>query len=298
MLIYYPKSKYFNYATLAFIPLVAGSIELVNERKEIAMKYTANIFISLILLLTFSAPAYSGADSPTVLISGSNRGIGFEFAKQYAEKGWNVIATARKPGKAEDLKQLAAVHSKLVIEQLDVTDVLSITELAKKYRDKPIDVLINNAGILGDPSAQQFGQFDYKELDKVMAVNVLGPLRISQAFVDNVAASKQKKIICMSSGLGSMMISQVSPELYFYKISKAGMNIAMGSLATDLRKRDIIVFRLAPGMVNTRLLDRAGMGGRGIEPQESVAGMIAMIEKVTPEMTKQVYLYNGKTLPF
>ena len=102
----------------------------------------------------------------------------------------------------------------------------------------------------------------------------------------------------MSSGMGSMMISQLAPNMYFYKISKAGMNIAMGSLAADLRKRDIIVFRLAPGIVNTRLLEQSGIGGQGIEPQESIAGMITIIEKVTPEMTKEVYIYNGKTLPF
>jgi NAD(P)-dependent dehydrogenase (short-subunit alcohol dehydrogenase family) len=261
-------------------------------------KLTIYIVTGALLVLSSLASADILPGKPTVLITGSNRGIGLEFAKQYAEKGWNVIATARKPGKAEDLKKLAETHPKLVIEQLDVTDVLSISALARKYHGKPIDVLINNAGILGNTSAQIFGQFDYKELDKVMAVNVLGPLRVSQAFADNVAASKQKKIICMSSGMGSMMISQFAPNMYFYKISKAGMNIAMGSLAADFRKRDIIVFRLAPGMVNTRLLEQSGIGGQGIEPQESVAGMIAIIEKVTPEMTKHVYTYNGKKLPF
>ncbi|MBW2652225.1 MAG: SDR family oxidoreductase [Deltaproteobacteria bacterium] len=238
-------------------------------------KLTIYIVTGALLVLSSLVSADILPGKPTVLITGSNRGIGLEFAKQYAEKGWNVIATARKPGKAEDLKKLAKTYPKLVIEQLDVTDVLSISALARKYHGKPIDVLINNAGILGNTSAQIFGQFDYKELDKVMAVNVLGPLRVSQAFADNVAASKQKKIICMSSGMGSMMISQFAPNMYFYKISKAGMNIAMGSLAVDFRKRDIIVFRLAPGMVNTRLL-----------------------EKVTPEMTKHVYTYNGKKLPF
>ena len=262
------------------------------------MKSTATIFISLILLLPFSTPAYPDTDSPTVLITGSNRGIGFEFAKQYAEKGWHVIATARAPEKAGDLQQLAKAHPKLIIEQLDVTDVSSIAALAKKYHGKPIDVLINNAGILGNPEVQKFGQFDYEELDKVLAVNLLGPLRVSQAFVENVAASRQKKIVCMSSGLGSMIISQLAPDLYFYKISKAGMNIAMGSLATDLRKRDILVFRLAPGMVNTRILEQSGRGGQGIEPQESVTGMMKMIEKVKPEMTTEVYTYNGKKLPF
>jgi NAD(P)-dependent dehydrogenase (short-subunit alcohol dehydrogenase family) len=262
------------------------------------MKHRVTMFIALMLLLTFSAKAYPETDGPTVLITGSNRGIGFAFAKQYAERGWKVIATARAPEKAGDLKQLAKAHPKLVIEQLDVADESSIAALAKKYRGKPIDVLINNAGILGDSSVQKVGHFDFKELEKVMAVNTLGPLRVSEAFVENVAASEQKKIICMSSGLGSMVISQLAPDLYFYKISKAGMNIAMGSLAADLRKRDIIVLRLAPGMVNTRILEQSGMGGKGIEPEESVAGMIEVIEKVTPEMTNQVHIYNGKTLPF
>jgi len=270
----------------------------LREKGGRVMRFAVIIFMSLIMMVTFSTQAKTEPDSPTVLITGSNRGIGLAFAKQYAEKGWNVIATARTPGKAENLKKLAETHPKLVIEQLDVTDVVSISALAKKYHGKPIDVLINNAGIAGDANAQKYGQFDYKELEKVMAVNVLGPLRVSHAFVDNVAVSQQKKIVCMSSGMGSMMISQFAPNLYFYKISKAGMNIAMGTLAKDLQKRGIIVFRLAPGMVNTRLLEQSGMGGQGIEPKESVTGMIEMIDKVTPEMTKEVYTYSGKKLPF
>ena len=120
------------------------------------MKYRVIVFMSVVLLLTFSANAYPETDSPTMLITGSNRGIGFAFAKQYAEKGWHVIATARTPEKTGDLKQLAKAHPKLVIEQLDVTDLSSIAALAKKYRGKPIDVLINNAGILGNPSSQIF----------------------------------------------------------------------------------------------------------------------------------------------
>jgi NAD(P)-dependent dehydrogenase (short-subunit alcohol dehydrogenase family) len=262
------------------------------------MKIIVKIIVSLVLVAVFSTPANPETYTPTVLITGSNRGIGLEFARQYAEKGWTVIATARTPGKADELRKLAAAYKNLVIEELDVTDEAEIAALAKKYHGKPIDVLINNAGIMGAASAQKYGQFDYRELDKVMAVNVVGPLRISQAFADNVAASRQKKMVCMSSGMGSMMISQYAPDLYFYKISKAGLNIAMGTLATDLRKRDIIVFRLAPGMVNTRILEQSGMGGSGIEPKESVAGMITMIEKVTPQMTHEVYVYGDKKLPF
>ncbi len=262
------------------------------------MKIIFNIFAGLVLMAVFSSSAVTETYTPTVLITGSNRGIGLEFARQYAEKGWNVIATARTPGKADELKKLATSNKNLVIEELDVTDEAEIAVLAKKYHGKSIDVLINNAGIMGAASAQKYGQFDYRELDKVMAVNVVGPLRLSQAFADNVAAGRQKKMVCMSSGMGSMMISQYAPGLYFYKISKAGLNIAMGTLAKDLRKRDIIVFRLALGMVNTRMLEQSGMGGSGIEPKESVAGMITMIEKVTSEMTLEVYVYDGKKLPF
>jgi NAD(P)-dependent dehydrogenase (short-subunit alcohol dehydrogenase family) len=262
------------------------------------MKIIVKIVVSLVLVSFISTPAGSETYTPTVLITGSNRGIGLEFARQYAEKGWAVIATARTPRKAHELKKLAAAYKNLVIEELDVTDEAEIAALAKKYNGKPIDVLINNAGIMGAASKQKYGQFDYRELDKVMAVNVVGPLRISQAFADNVAASRQKKMVCMSSGMGSMIISQYAPDLYFYKISKAGLNIAMGTLAKELSKRDIIVFRLAPGMVNTRLLEQTGMGGKGIEPKESVAGMITMIEKVTPQMTHEVYVYSDKKLPF
>jgi NAD(P)-dependent dehydrogenase (short-subunit alcohol dehydrogenase family) len=269
-----------------------------NLQGETVMKIIVKIVVSLVLVSFISTPAGSETYTPTVLITGSNRGIGLEFARQYAEKGWVVIATARTPRKAHELKKLVAAYKNLVIEELDVTDEVEIAALVKKYNGKPIDVLINNAGIMGAPSKQKYGQFDYRELDKVIAVNVVGPLRISQAFADNVAASHQKKMVCMSSGMGSMIISQYAPDLYFYKISKAGLNIAMGTLAKELSKRDIIVFRLAPGMVNTRLLEQTGMGGKGIEPKESVAGMITMIEKVTPQMTHAVYVYSDKKLPF
>ena len=120
-----------------------------------------------------------GLATPTVLITGSSRGIGYELARQYAERGWGVIATCRTPERATALQLLAQSHSNVVIERLDVTDFTEIDNVAEKYRDVPIDVLINNAGILGDNDKQKFGTFDYSAFDEVMAVNTKGPIRIS-----------------------------------------------------------------------------------------------------------------------
>ena len=92
----------------------------------------------------------SGAHASTILITGTNRGIGLELVKQYAEKGWDVIATARNPDKADELQALAKKHKKVVVEKLDVSDVKAIETLAAKYKGKPVDILINNAGTLGD----------------------------------------------------------------------------------------------------------------------------------------------------
>ena len=126
------------------------------------------------------------ADEPTVLITGSSRGIGLELARVYAERGWNVIATCRTPSKADDLKAIAAQYDNVAIEELDVTDDEEIATLAAKYNGKPIDVLLNNAGIPGDRSRQVFGIFDQDVFDQVMHVNVMGPLKTAVAFMDSV----------------------------------------------------------------------------------------------------------------
>ncbi len=133
------------------------------------------------------------ASQPTVLITGSNRGIGLALARNYAISGWNVIATCRSPERADDLKKLIYDYPNISIERLDVTDLDEIESLAKKYEGIAIDVLINNAGILGDIEAQTFGSLDQLSFEKVMAVNAYGPLKVAEAFSDNVALSEQKK---------------------------------------------------------------------------------------------------------
>ncbi|MCG8470160.1 MAG: SDR family oxidoreductase [Gemmatimonadetes bacterium] len=237
-------------------------------------------------------------ESATVLITGSNRGIGLEFARQYAEAGWDVIATARNPDGADALRALAADYPKVVIERLDVTDHAGVDALAARYRDRPIDVLINNAGVLGEVSKQRLDALDYDEFQRVMAVNTFGPLRVSQAFLDHVAASDRKKIVVVTSISGSIEISGGRGGLYFYNISKAGVNMAMRSLGSANRDRGILMALIHPGGVNTDMLAQAGAAGRGIEPSESVAGMIQVIHDLDESTTGTFLDYTGRSLPW
>jgi short-subunit dehydrogenase involved in D-alanine esterification of teichoic acids len=196
----------------------------------------------LVLLLAFlAAPSLWAANvqdpaSPTILLTGSNRGVGLALAQEYAARGWNVIATCRTPSKAKELQTLAAANPKVLVEKLDVTDLRQISKLAEKYRGVPVDVLFNNAAWLGEPiSKQQFGNLDQDMFVEVMKTNVYGPLKLSEAFVDNIAASQQKKIIGMTSGLGSLTLMGRMSRFYYYQMSKAAMNMGMRALRNDLQ---------------------------------------------------------------
>ncbi len=141
-------------------------------------------------------------DAASILITGSNRGIGLGLAERYAEMGWTVYATARTPARADELNALAENYDNLTVDELDVTDDAEIEALAKKLEGKPIDVLINNAGILGDITKQNAQNIDYDEIKAIMDVNVYGPMKMTKAFLPHVKASEQKKILTMTSGLG------------------------------------------------------------------------------------------------
>jgi NAD(P)-dependent dehydrogenase (short-subunit alcohol dehydrogenase family) len=128
------------------------------------MRKLSTVLITLLLTMASVSPAVAGLnqEQPTVLITGSNRGIGLGFVKHYAAEGWNVIATCRKPEQAEDLAALQREYPNIVIEQLDVTDHARIDALADAYRDQPIDLLVNNAAILGSLPEQKIGGLDYE----------------------------------------------------------------------------------------------------------------------------------------
>ena len=225
---------------------------------------------------------------PTVFITGSNRGIGLALVRNYAIKGWNVIATCRSPERADDLIELLSDYPNISIEKLDVTDLDEIESLAKKYEGIAIDVLINNAGILGDIEAQTFGSLDQLTFEKVMAVNAYGPLKVAEAFSDNVALSEQKKIVSMTSGLGSMQITGNTDRFYFYRMSKAALNMGVIAMNVSLKSKGVMSALIAPGMVDTQLLDESGYAGPGvITTEDSAIGLMEVIEEISPQTIRK-----------
>ena len=254
-------------------------------------------------LLLIGAGAASAAEpsddgSQTVLITGSNRGIGLAFAGFYArDPSWRVIATCRRPEQADDLKALAAEHNNLVIEQLDVTRDDQISALVKRYEGQPIDLLINNAAILGSLPQQSFGGLDYESFEQTMAVNVFGPLRVSEALADNVTAAGGK-IVALTSGLGSITLMGRMRGFYFYRMSKASLNMGWRALRADLKPRGVAVLLVAPGMVDTRLLRESGYRGPALTPDDSVAGMAQIIANATLDDPGLPINVDGKVIPW
>ena len=186
----------------------------------------------------------------TVLITGASRGIGLEFAKRYAGRDWRVIATCRNPASAEALQVLKAQHENLIIEPLDVVDHAGIDALAARYANQPIDILLNNAGIGGGMENQLFGRFNYATFNEVMAVNAIGPMKVCEAFVKHVEASRLRKMITVSSNQGSIG-SVDAARLYWYRSSKSALNMLMVNLAFQLKSRGIVVGLVTPGMTDT-----------------------------------------------
>lgn len=242
-------------------------------------------------------PAGFSADYvPTVLITGSNRGIGFEFARQYAERGWNVIATARKPGEADALKALAAEHANVTIEQLDVTDFDRVDALAEQYAETPIDLLLHNAGIGGGSENQYFLDMQWDVWRKVLEVNTLAPMKISEAFYPHVIASRDKKIVTVSSSEGSIAGAR-QPRLYFYRSSKAALNMVMKNLALQLKRRGVSVGMINPGPTDTDFM--AGLPKKMLRPTpDAVSDMMRNIDGLTVETTGSFYQYDGTIIPW
>jgi NAD(P)-dependent dehydrogenase (short-subunit alcohol dehydrogenase family) len=238
------------------------------------------------------------AGASTVLVTGTNRGIGLEFVRQYAAQGWTVIATVRNPAAATELAALAAGNPKIRVEKLDVTDVAAVEALAAKYRGQPIDILINNAGTLGDVPKQKIGSLDQAEFLAVINANTFGALKVSEAFKPHLLAGKTRKVFGMSSGLGSSAQTARRGDFYGYRASKAALNVSFRALAADWRGEGIMVGIIAPGMVETDLLRASGFPGRGITVEQSVRGMINVIDAMTLETNAAVVNYDGSVIPY
>ena len=262
----------------------------------------------VLALLAFSSPAVAAEGAgyqPTVLVTGSNRGIGFEFVRQYAALGWRVIATARRPASADALQVLAADNRDVRIEQLDVTDNAGIDALAAKLAEQPVDVLINNAAISGSPSARQrFGRVDYERFDAFMATNVRGPLKVSEAFLPNLRAGRGRKLVAISSIGGSFSSGgRESRGTMVYRSSKAALNMLMVNIATAVAKDDITVVVLNPGLVDTQgmlteMNEKMQMGLTLVPIEDSVAGMIGQIDAATPATSGQFLQWSGEALGY
>jgi NAD(P)-dependent dehydrogenase (short-subunit alcohol dehydrogenase family) len=182
---------------------------------------------------------------PTVLITGCDTGLGVEFARQYAADGCRVIATCLDPDTAAATH---AIEGNIAVRKLDVTDHATIERLAEEIGGEAIDVLVSNAGI-GHPHPP-FGQTDYAQWMRILQVNLIGPMKLAETFVEHVARSEMKVMAFVSSRMGSIALN-LSGGSYAYRSSKAGLNAIVKSLAVDLAPRGICCLALHPGWAKT-----------------------------------------------
>ena len=230
---------------------------------------------------------------PTILITGANRGLGLEFARQYLAAGHAVIAACRKPDAAHALQQLGR-ESKgaLSVVELDVADSQSVKQAAASVRAATIDILLNGAGIIG-ARGQTMGSLDYDDWMEVLEVNVLGPARVSEAFLERVARSDRRLIVTITSGMGSLA-DNTSGGSIPYRTSKAAVNMLMRSAAIDLKPSGITCVVLNPGWVKT---DMGGPNAK-LSPEESVGAMRRLIERLGPQNSGRFYNYDGREYPW
>lgn len=226
---------------------------------------------------------------PSILITGASRGLGLEFARQYAGEGWRVFATCRAPDGAE---ALGAVGGAVSIHRLDVGDRQGIGALADELAGEAIDVLLNNAGVYG-PRNPGLETMDYDAWAETLRINTLSPFAMIAAFVDHVARGDQRKIVALSSRMGSMGDNSAGGS-YIYRSSKAALNAVMKSLSIDLAGRGMTCCVLHPGWVRT---DMGGPGG-AIDAPESVAGMRRVIARLSPKDNGRFYNYDGAEIPW
>ena len=221
---------------------------------------------------------------PTVLITGCDTGLGREFAHQYAADGWRVHATCLDPDSAAETR---AIAGDVEVRRLDVKDHGAIKALAEELTE-PIDLLLSNAGI-GRPHPP-FGETDYANWRRILEVNLIGPLKLAETFVEHVAASEMKVMAFVSSRMGSIALNLTGGS-YAYRSSKAGLNAVVKSLAIDLQSRHILVLALHPGWAKTE-------PGARVDVDRSVAGMRDVIYRASRHHTGSFLAYNDVPLPW
>jgi NAD(P)-dependent dehydrogenase (short-subunit alcohol dehydrogenase family) len=289
-----------------FVYTFVASFWVRRETTSVAYRRHPFAVITLFGFLLSMVPA--AANAQTVLITGANSGIGLEFTKQYAARGWTVIATHRRSELPATLAELTAKYKTMRIERVDVTDVEQVRALAKRLENVPIDVLINNAGIYndrgtcaadddacaGDWTTQNFGKMRYQLLDTILAVNVKGPLLVSEMLFPNVKASKLKKLVAISSSNGSLTGPQAGGGAIFYRSSKAALNRAMQLVAASVKGDGVTVVMLNPGPTLTEhQMYLKGQFKGMLETSFTVGNMIKTIDAVTIADTGKFLRYDG-----
>lgn len=237
---------------------------------------------------------------PSVLITGANRGLGLELARQYAADGCRVFAVCRDPATAAKLRALAAQHpGQVTVHRADMQDFASIDALAQEMRGEPIDLLLNNAGIMENGADMPFGKLDYALWERTFRTNTLAPAKMTQSFVPNLEKGTRKLVVTLSSGLASMADNtdgkRLKPGgLYLYRTSKAAMNMTMRNLSFPLKAKGIASIVISPGHVRT------DMGGPtaalGIE--ESITSVRKVLAGITLADTGKFFFYDGREYPW
>ena len=229
-----------------------------------------------------------------VLITGSNRGLGLEWVRQCAGRGWRVFATCRDPDRAVDLPDLADQDSPVSLHRLDVTDASQIDDLAEDLRDETIDLLVNNAGVYFERWGQDsVGSIRYEDWEETFRVNTLGPVRVTEALLPHLNRGERPLVLAITSHMGSIADID-APRDYAYRSSKAALNAAMHGLAHELKPRGIGVLLLHPGWVRTRM----GGSSAPVSPEESVRGMLALVDGYAPNLSGGFFRFDGTRMPW
>ena len=225
---------------------------------------------------------------PNVLITGAGRGLGLEFARQYAADGWRVQACLRDPSKAAALQ---AIKGNVTIQELDPCNPAQVAALGKSPGGAPIDLLINNAGTYG-PREDNVAKIGYEDWLETFRLNSIAPLKVAAALADRVAASERKLMVFITSLMGS--IERLTPGAYPYRMSKAALNAGVKGLSQELAPRGITMIVIHPGWVQT------DMGGptAPVKPTDSIAGMRSVIAKVGKKDNGRFFGYDGESIPW
>lgn len=246
----------------------------------------AAILMSIAAVVGAQPGAESGVEprSRVVLVTGANRGIGLELARQFSAAGWRVIGTARRPDAADEL---AATGAEVV--QLDVTDQDSVDRLARDLAGEPLDILINNAGI--QPLMWELADVDIEKFERALAVNTVGPVRVTRALLPNLRSGKLRKIINITTNLSSIA-GNTDGGFYGYRESKAALNMFTRSLAAELGPEGFICIVLHPGWVRTDL----GGPQAPLEVSDAVQGMRRVIDSLQPPDNGTFRTYAGDVM--